>query len=84
VFGFLLSIRSHEAGNYDVSVYVRRMQRAAEEPEVRRLEEEVTFLTSEVNKLNKEQAMLHNDIQVSKQQTNDLSDKIVRVLARDS
>ena len=58
------------------------MQRAAEESEVKRLEEEVVFLTSEVNKLNKEQAMLHNDIQVSKQQTSDLSDKIVSVLTR--
>jgi hypothetical protein len=42
------------------------------------LEEETATFTVEVSKLNKEQAKLHNDIQLSKQQSGDLSDKMVR------
>jgi hypothetical protein len=44
------------------------------------LEEEVIALNSEINKLNIEQAKLHNDIQVLKQQSADLSDKSVRTV----
>jgi seryl-tRNA synthetase len=61
-------------------MFLCRTQRAAEECEIQRLEEETTALIAEVGKLNMEQAKLHNDIQLAKQQGSDLSDQMVQNL----